>query len=545
LADDHAGAEALRPPLDRDAPPASAPPESRSIEQVAALRGTTRQRLQRKLAGDLDTIVLTAMHKLPERRYASAERLADDIRLYLNGLPIQARPDSWWYRTRKFVHRNRVRVAGAALLALALVGGGIGTTIGWTRAYDAARRAQQADRRADVIGTFVNRIIQATHPHRNQGPIAVSELIDYTAAIVGQTLGGEPQVAASVHHELGRIYLERAEYDKARSEFDAVLALEDALGLYDPTILRALNSIGELDWTVGRLSQAETVLREAVARRERSGGGSEFFMADALGELGGVLVEVGRFDEGIETLRRALSISQALNDPVLLYHNLGRRLVQIGEIDEAEPMLAEAVRLWSRLPDASEGVAANAPRRFLGVIERVRGDYEESERILQGVLSVYRLKLGSDHPWSAYALYELGRLNMDQQRPSQARAALDEALAIQRAKYPSQHFRIARTLAALGALDLQEERIDAAEACLLESLAIRQAVLLPTHPDIADTRALLARCRVKQGRLDEAVRLLEEAAHVLRNTSYPTILDREDVERDLAALRSRPGPVGG
>jgi serine/threonine protein kinase len=89
----------------------------------AALRGNTP--LARRLAGDLDAIVLCAMQKAPERRYASAEHLADDLRRHLEHRPVAARPDSAAYRAGKFLRRNRIpaSLAGTATSAMAVLAG--------------------------------------------------------------------------------------------------------------------------------------------------------------------------------------------------------------------------------------------------------------------------------------------------------------------------------------------------------------------------------------------------------------------------------------
>jgi hypothetical protein len=81
--------------------------------------------LSRRLAGDLDNIILRAMQKEPERRYASVEQLAADLQRHLNHLPVMARPDSPGYRAAKFVRRHRVTtvVTGSVLLAVLAVGG--------------------------------------------------------------------------------------------------------------------------------------------------------------------------------------------------------------------------------------------------------------------------------------------------------------------------------------------------------------------------------------------------------------------------------------
>lgn len=80
------------------------------------------------LRGDLDNIVLMALRKEPERRYQSVEQFAEDIRCYLQGRPISARSDSLVYRTSKFVRRNKLAVAAAALVLFSLLGGIVTTT---------------------------------------------------------------------------------------------------------------------------------------------------------------------------------------------------------------------------------------------------------------------------------------------------------------------------------------------------------------------------------------------------------------------------------
>src|SRR5262249_2896279 len=81
----------------------------------------TGAKLARRLRGDLDAIVLTAMRKEPQRRYATVDRLHEDIRRHLQGLPVSASGSNWSYRVRKFVSRHRVGAAVTALMALILV----------------------------------------------------------------------------------------------------------------------------------------------------------------------------------------------------------------------------------------------------------------------------------------------------------------------------------------------------------------------------------------------------------------------------------------
>ena len=131
----------LKPaPVTSPAPVSISDPDPIPAE-IAAARGTRPGRLGRVLAGDLDAIVLMAMRKEPERRYASAEQLADDLRRHLVGRPVLARGDAMVYRAVKFVRRHPAATAAAVAVMLAVVAVIVGTTWGLVR----ARRERERD----------------------------------------------------------------------------------------------------------------------------------------------------------------------------------------------------------------------------------------------------------------------------------------------------------------------------------------------------------------------------------------------------------------
>ncbi|HEY6342365.1 MAG TPA: protein kinase [Bryobacteraceae bacterium] len=107
----------------------------------------------RHLRGDLDTIVLTAIRKEPQRRYSSAEHLAEDVRRHLQHEPLAARPDTVWYRTQKFVERNKWAVATSAVVAIALATMGVMDRIDRQRAE---LDDQRAERRFQDLRSFAN-----------------------------------------------------------------------------------------------------------------------------------------------------------------------------------------------------------------------------------------------------------------------------------------------------------------------------------------------------------------------------------------------------
>jgi eukaryotic-like serine/threonine-protein kinase len=102
----------------------------------------------RHLQGDLDNIALMALRKDPARRYASVEQFSEDLRRYLDGLPVRARPDTFRYRAGKFVRRNRSLTLAIVVVVLTLLGG-VAATVRQARIAERERALAQ-QRFADV-----------------------------------------------------------------------------------------------------------------------------------------------------------------------------------------------------------------------------------------------------------------------------------------------------------------------------------------------------------------------------------------------------------
>jgi len=109
------------------------------------------RRLRSRLAGDLDTIVLMALRKEPERRYASVRELSEDIERSLAGRPVLARPDTWRYRTSKFVRRNKVVVGAAFGIILALTVGLVTSINFWIGEASARAKTAESERRSRAM----------------------------------------------------------------------------------------------------------------------------------------------------------------------------------------------------------------------------------------------------------------------------------------------------------------------------------------------------------------------------------------------------------
>jgi serine/threonine protein kinase len=112
------------------------------------------------LKGDLDNIILKALKKEPERRYNSVEQFSEDIRRYLAGLPVSARPDTFTYRASKFITRNKVSIFAASLIFLALIGGILGMNY---QARVAQRERARAEKRFEQVRKLANNVVFKYH----------------------------------------------------------------------------------------------------------------------------------------------------------------------------------------------------------------------------------------------------------------------------------------------------------------------------------------------------------------------------------------------
>jgi serine/threonine protein kinase/WD40 repeat protein len=141
--------EVLRIVRDEEPPrPSQRLSTSHSKASIAATRQSDPAKLSALMKGEIDWIVMKALEKDRTRRYDTANGLAKDIQRYLSGDSVEACPPTLGYRLKKAYRRNRNAVLGGTAFAMLLLLGILGTTLGLLAARDAARVAQQNERKA-------------------------------------------------------------------------------------------------------------------------------------------------------------------------------------------------------------------------------------------------------------------------------------------------------------------------------------------------------------------------------------------------------------
>ncbi len=163
---------------------------TRPASSSRAFREISPEKLRKQLGGDLDTIVLMALRKEPSRRYASVKDLQEDIRRHLENIPVSARNDTVWYRTRKFAARHRAGVSASALVILAIVTGLIVTL---REARIARFQSARAERRFNDVRKLANSLMFEVHDSIKDLPGAMPArklLVNRAQQVANPVIGG-------------------------------------------------------------------------------------------------------------------------------------------------------------------------------------------------------------------------------------------------------------------------------------------------------------------------------------------------------------------
>lgn len=247
--------------LSRDA--SYEPPKGRTrcpeVAAVAMDRGTSVDRLRRKLRGDIDNIVLKALHKDRARRYRSVGRLSEDIRRYLRGLPVQARPDRFGYRASKFIQRNRWSVAAGAAFVVSL---GLFSAVTFFQAKELATKNQ----RLSALVNFNVDILSPADPYNmfdspdvagdEEGAAAFEAILDRASDRLQRASGQYSALEfTTLQHVVGMINYHMNRTDEARNLFQQALVVREAeLGREAPELIELLVQLSHVDWVTRDLS---------------------------------------------------------------------------------------------------------------------------------------------------------------------------------------------------------------------------------------------------------------------------------------------------
>ncbi|MFM9994244.1 MAG: protein kinase domain-containing protein [Phycisphaerales bacterium] len=423
---------------------------------------------------DLDAITLKALAKEPERRYPSVEAFAEDVRRFLAGKPVRARPPSAAYRLRKFAARNRAGVAVGAAAAVAL-GAFTVYAVAQSRRYEQLAREehharvnaqtseqeavagrQRADRetaRAASVMEFLLETLAMADP--DVAPVrdmSVRDMLDHAAVEAAASFEGQPETEAHVRAVMGRAYAAVGALREAEVELAHALRIQESLGNKDP------ESLYEITWPYAYVLVQLT----------------ESSWWDYWSRLEGLLVDAVR---------------------------------------ETSPPLADAIRAVRAAPE-DDAPAVNGR--------------------IEALLGAAAATLGPDDPRWPYvgdALFLAGTAT-SHRRDALARLYFTAALDLQRKVLGQAHSRTFQTLESLIASQMRLKQFDETEGLIRGAVGLLKESLPAEHWFIALLEGRIGSCLLEQGRAADAAPLLQSsfervvAAHGWTHRSHRETLAR-------------------
>ncbi|MEM0962538.1 MAG: serine/threonine-protein kinase [Bacteroidota bacterium] len=518
-------------------------PSTRASDH-APTHGTTADRLRKELAGDVDVICLKALRKEPERRYASAEALGDDIRRHLDGRPVDAQPDTLRYRARTFVRRNRGAVAAAAAIAALLAG--LAGTASWaavTTARQAEAVAEERDRAEGLADYLVGLLGEADPFQTSQQSVSVDGLIDRGIATIDEAFADDPLARARTLTAFGSIETRLGRFDRADSLLTlAESVLADVPGA-DVPVAVALGERGAYFAAAGDPVAADSVYRLALARATAGGQADPSVEGSLASGLGTALVYQGRYSAADSVFAQSLTLAQATGDTratMTAYVNLAETAAYLSDTTRALRRTDDAVSLLDQaeIPPAVRGRTLFTLGTAMTLLER----FDRAIALFQEAIEVQSGVLGPMHPDIATMRNNLGFALQNQPSPD-----LDGALAEFRTAYtiyasaPGDATRgLSPAEGNIGSVHADAGRLDSAAA------AYRRAVRLAGDDPLDDAvgRHNLAGILRVQGRLPEAERQATRAVEVIRATVGNDHPYTAIIGMTLASVRAARDPAG-
>ncbi len=454
---------------------------------TSSLVRSSQQKLCKTLQGDLDTIILKALQKEPERRYDSVEQLVDDLQRHLKNFPIHARPDSLGYRAAKFFQRNRLLASVASLFAVSVILFIIVVLIQSSALKKQTERALLEADNAQQISDFMINIFESSDPNVNAGEdLSAKQLLDAGKQKIDD-LDAKPLLQSRMLLALGRVYQKLGDYEQALQFINRAVELIQNNPQAD-VILRndMITNRADLEYELGEYATSEASYRESLALLESQDQPDEDLIINTQLGLVAVLSEQYKNAE-------ALPIQQQV---------LQRQIEKHGENS------AEAGEAWT----------------FLGHVLRKLSRHAEAEDVLKKAVEAKRAAYGNQHLETAHSLNQLARTLTFTKKFDEAEKAALEGLQIRSNIHQGDHVEVAASLGNLAHIMTAAEKYPRAAQYRLESLNMIKAIFGDEHPYVPGTLGSLASLYRKSGQLELAVQTFQQSIAVFKKLSdQPTI----------------------
>jgi serine/threonine protein kinase/tetratricopeptide (TPR) repeat protein len=520
--------------------------QAADLTTIAKHRQADAPKLIHLLRGDLDWIVMKCLEKDRTRRYETANGLAMDLQRHLDNEPVTARPPSTGYRFQKLVRRNKLAFTAVAGVVTALVLGAVVSTWQAVRATRAEREqarqrreAQTQAAKATAISDLLQEMLRSANPDTLKGSeYTVRQLLDDFSAGLANHFEGQPEVEAAVRTTIGRAYHRLGFADKASAHLERALTLRRHI--FGPQAEQVAETLKECAWSSfeqGQHAQAELHAREALEIYRKRGISNQRVIS-ILFPLQRTLIMETRFAEADTVTEEAFAIAgkSGIESAELasMIHGLADVRNSQSRYPEAESLARKALEMHGRLHGAEHPETAWA-LFTLGVSLRNQQKLTEAEAALRESVRIFSKYYSPGYKTVDFAMNELKavltakgdttalkgleserRARLTERNDPDPERTLREALATQRRSFGDKNLGVATSLFNLSSLLRKQGKLPEAESTAREALTIRQQLLGKQHAEVAQALHLLAWNLHLEGKHAEAEALSREELAIWR-----------------------------
>ena len=438
-----------------------------TLAVVAARRGTDPKKLDRLIRGELDWIVMRCLEKDRSRRYETASGLANDVHRHLRDEPVHARPPSTAYRLAKFARKHKVGMGAAAAVLATLLVGMIVTSAALVRAKRAQIRSQNAETlanqrktaaeqsrdeakmaqlraeheaaRAKAARDFITQMLGSGGATGEFNDARIIDVLENTAASIGQSLRDQPETEFDVRISLGIAYRSMGLWRESKDNFARACDLSrQTFGPDSRETLDAAQNLIYVLGTTGEADEAESLARRSVEAARRKLGEQDAVTMRLQERLALVLTNRGKYADAEAVYRGLISDADrrgmTLAETTTLRHNFALLLYQEGKLQEAEGIARELFERWKDSSLIVGPVNTGRARRVFAMILGQEDKLAQARAVLFEVLDFQRRRLGDTHPDTLATINGCAQLLERTGEYAQALALHRELLAVARAK---------------------------------------------------------------------------------------------------------------
>ncbi len=538
-----------------------------SLSSVSNSRQSDPRKLPNALQGDLDWIVMKSIEKDRSRRYATPNHLAEDIQRHLKGEPVNAAPPSKMYRIRKVLWRNRMPAAVASLFLVCLLGGIVGTSIGFYNSFHAAQLSQsrlievtkakeaeeqqrleaekqraiamEQEKRANDKLELSERVLeflledllaqaspsqQGNSGHKADPNLTVREAVKRAADSIESRFDERPIIQARIREVIGETQRQLGEYASSIEQLEQAVKLFAAnVGETDMQHVECLRRLALVNGDSGRIEKCQELLEKVLALSPA--GPDDPFTLTTLSDLAIVYGMRGEFKKASDLEEKTLARQKTLlgldhDETLIATNNLAVSYgIQFNYAKSIELLEEVAARQAAR-PNGEEAANTLMTRRNLATGYREIGRVDEALELLQRTLATQRTVFGSDSIDVAISMSRLAAIHCVKKDFAVGKKAYEDSQQILLQRMSPTHPEVLLNRAALAMIESEQGNTDKAIELLQPICDAQRESLGESHPHTLASQRNLASFYFKKGDYNESIQRFQKAIELMNGPKH-------------------------